>query len=674
MLIKIKKLFMQNFKGCKERTVTFGDKTIIMGANATGKTTVFDAFTWLLFNKNSAGEEKFNVRPLDKDGNRVDNVEIKVVATLDIEGKEVELSKVQRQKWVKKRRTDVSELQGNENLYEVAGYPKSEKDYKDYIAEILDENLFKMITSPYFFTAMKWQDQRNILMQFVTEMSDLEMAQGNPKFSALLMDLENAPTTDDIKSKYQKALSTYKDRQKELPARIDEVSKMKVEVDVAELELQKKALSEKIAACEIKIKSSSKVVDELESQKFELQFEINDCKRRANESLYKNRRELTDKQYEYNNEYNDLHQKISIAERGIAEKKSMAAKADEERKSLGSDYNKKLSEEFQGTLDFDESKWVFDDSSTVCSLCGQTLPEERIVAIRGDFEARKASAKERADQNFARAKEDFANAKKNELSRIVALGNEKKSQVSSLNEEIALLEVKLPSLREQEAEALKQKNVIDARLAELPSQVDLSSNEEYATLIKKDSEFDNQIAAAKANGVDLSEIETEKSGYEEELEVVKAKIAKSAQNVEIDERIAALENEQKEVGQKVADQEKMLYLLEEFIREKMNLISKSINGKFKTVEWKLFEMQINGGMKECCECTVNGVPFSTLNTGHRIVAGLDIISSLSDLYGVKAPIFVDNAEAVNAFNIPETGAQMILLSVTEDNEMKVEVK
>lgn len=672
MLIKIKKIFMQNFKGCKDMTVSFGDITTIKGANATGKTTVFDAFTFLLFNKNSAGEEKFNVRPLDKDGNRVDNVEIKVVVTLDIDGKEVELSKVQKQKWVKKRGTDVSELQGNENLYEVAGYPKSEKDYKDYIAEILDENLFKMITSPYFFTAQKWQDQRNILMQFVTEMSDLEVAQGNPKFAALLMDLENAPSTDDIKSKYQKALSTYRDRQKELPARIDEVSKMKVEVDVAELELQKKALSEKIADCEIKIKSSSKVIDELESQKFELQFEINDCKRRANESLYKQRSELTDKQYEYNNQYNDLHQKISIVERGIAEKKSMATKADEVRKSLGTDYNKKLSEEFDGVLDFDESKWIFDESSTVCSLCGQTLPTDRIKAIRADFEVRKSAAREKEEQRFTKSKEDFASTKKNELSRIVALGNEKKVQVNSLNEEISLLEEKLPGLHEQEAKLLNQKNAIDSKLAELPTAVDLSSNEEYSALVKKDADLDSQITSAKKNGVDASAIETEKSGYEEELEAVKTKIAKSAQNVEIDERITELENEQKEVGQKVADQEKMLYLLEEFIREKMNLISKSINCKFKTVEWKLFEMQINGGMKECCECTVNGVPFSTLNTGHRIVAGLDIITAISALKGVKAPIFIDNAEAVNDFNIPSMDCQMVLLSVSEDTEMVVE--
>ena len=134
MKIKLKKILLKNFKGAKENGIIFGEKTSIKGANATGKTTIFDAFTWLLFGKNSAGDEKFNVRPLDKDGNRIDNVEIKVSAVLDVDGKEVELSKVQKQNWVKKRGTDTATLQGNVNLFEVDGYPKLESDFKEFVS------------------------------------------------------------------------------------------------------------------------------------------------------------------------------------------------------------------------------------------------------------------------------------------------------------------------------------------------------------------------------------------------------------------------------------------------------------------------------------------------------------------------------------------------------------
>ena len=171
---------------------------------------------------------------------------------------------------------------------------------------------------------------------------------------------------------------------------------------------------------------------------------------------------------------------------------------------------------------------------------------------------------------------------------------------------------------------------------------------------------------------DASEVfKEERKALVTELDSVKAEIAKASKNVGIDERIGELEAEQKEVGQKVADQEKMLYLLESFIRAKMMKISDSINQHFKTVNFKLFETLLNGGVKECCECTVGGVPFSSLNSGHRIVAGLDIISSLSELYDVYCPIFTDNSESINDFNVPDMKSQMVFLMVSEDKELVV---
>ena len=183
-----------------------------------------------------------------------------------------------------------------------------------------------------------------------------------------------------------------------------------------------------------------------------------------------------------------------------------------------------------------------------------------------------------------------------------------------------------------------------------------------------------EIKKLESDGADqiVNNLKAEKSDLQSRLDEVNKIIAKASMNVEIDERIAELQAEQKEIGQKVADQEQMLYLLEEFIRFKLDKVSESINSHFKTVNFKLFEMQLNGGMKDCCECTVNGVPYSTLNSGHRIVAGIDIICSLSELYGVSVPIFVDNAESLNEFNVPDMDTQLILLSVSADKQLTVD--
>lgn len=674
MRIILKSLHIENFKGIKSLDVNFSNKTSVKGQNAAGKTTIFDAFTWLLFNKNSAGEEKFNVRPLDKSGNRIDNVEIKVVGVLDVDGKEVMLSKVQKQNWVKKRGTDTVTLQGNPNSYEIDGYPKSEADFKAYVSELSQsEDMFKLLTNPQYFSSLKWKEQRDILMKLTTEVSDVELAQTDSQYAPLLSELEKAPSTDDIRAKFSKALTEWEKKQAEIPVRIDEAEKSKVDVDVAEQELAKADLERKITEIELQMKSSSKVIDDLEQQKFELQFEINDCKRKANETLIKERRLLDDRKDEATIKFNDLHKQITKLESEIVEKKKRIPALESEKAELGKQYMSEKEKAFDETpYLFDESKWKFDESTTVCSLCGQRLPEEKIEQLKVDFEEKKAKAKEDAAERLKTIRESFNNHKVTELNRIASLGTDKKSEIETMKSDIEDAEKKLPELREQETEQIKIKNECIKKLSELPEEADLSTNEDYKALMKKDTDLQSQIDSVRVNSTDTSELESKKLELEAALEDAKTIIAQAAKNVEIDERIAELQAEQKEIGQKVADQEQMLYLLEEFIRFKLNKVSESINSHFKTVNFKLFEMQLNGGMKDCCECTVNGVPYSTLNSGHRIVAGLDIIHSLSELYSVSVPIFVDNAESLNEFNVPDMDAQLILLSVSEDKQLKVE--
>lgn len=674
MRIILKSLHIENFKGIKSLEVNFSNKTSIKGQNAAGKTTIFDAFTWLLFNKNSVGEEKFNIRPLDKDGNRIDNVEIKVVGVLDVEGKEVMLSKVQKQNWVKKRGTNTVTLQGNPNSYEIDGYPKSEVDFKAYVSELSQsEDMFKLLTNPQYFSSLKWKDQRDILMKLVSETSDVELAKTDGKYAPLINELEKAPSTDDIRAKFSKALTEWKKNQAEIPVRIDEAEKSKVDVDVAEQELLKTDLERQIKEIELQMKSSSKVIDDLEQQKFELQFEVNDCKRKANESLIKERRSLDDRKDEATIKFNDLHKQITKLESEIVEKKKRIPTLESEKAELGKQYMSEKEKAFDETpYLFDESKWKFDESTTVCSLCGQRLQEDKIEQLKTDFEEKKAKAKEDAAERLKTIRESFNNQKVAELNRIASLGTDKKSEIEIMKSDIEDAEKKLPELREQETEQMKIKNECIKKLSELPEEADLSTNEDYKSLMKKDTDLQSQIDSARANSIDTSELESKKLELEAALEDAKTIIAQAAKNVEVDERIAELQAEKKEIGQKVADQEQMLYLLEEFIRFKLNKVSESINSHFKTVNFKLFEMQLNGGMKDCCECTVNGVPYSTLNSGHRIVAGLDIIHSLSELYGVSVPIFVDNAESLNEFNVPDMDAQLILLSVSEDKQLKVE--
>ena len=239
--VKLLSMEIQNFKGCKSRTVDFVDNTKICGANESGKTTIFDAFTYLLFNKDSLGKTDFDIRPLDASGKMIDNVEISVKAKISVDGEEYELKKVQKQKWVKKRGTDTREFQGNVNEFEINGYPKSQKDFKEFISEIIDEDVFNLITNPTAFNTLAWKNQREILMKFVGNFSDVEIAEADrEKYARLIPELKIA-STEDILKKYTKAKSTLNKEMVEIPARIDEVSKQLVIADVGALEVEKAA-------------------------------------------------------------------------------------------------------------------------------------------------------------------------------------------------------------------------------------------------------------------------------------------------------------------------------------------------------------------------------------------------------------------------------------------------
>lgn len=641
MKATIKSLTLQNFKGCKEKTYQFaGKNATVSGANASGKTTILDAFWWCLFNKDSLGNEKFSIRPLNEKGNVVHNVDIKVSVLMDLNGREMEFTKTQKEKWVKKRGTDVTELQGNENLYEIDGYPKSEKDYKLAISEIVSEEIFKMITSPTYFPSMKWKDQRDILMRFVSDVSDYDLASGKSDFAELLEEIQKAPSLDDIKAKYQKALNEWKKKQLEIPVRIDELEKSKVDVDVAELELQRNSISEKIISNNEKMEDVSKTSTEyqvLSSEVMQLKFEESDLVRKLNEQNTLMRKNLFDA--------------IDSKEVALNVNKRDVMRLENEIKTLESNIQMAETKIQQLRDEYTSVYGVkFDENSLVCSFCGQEYPADKKEQIKADFEENKAD----------------------KLQKITDNGNETKVKIQSLKKDLEEKKSSLEKYKGQMETHINEIEVLKSKLERLPVTIDVSQSQEYKDLKEKIAE--KEMALSKISNTDdiRRSIEDENRQLNQALLEVERQIAKSEQNNDIDERISQFQVEQREIAQKVADQEKMLYLLEEFIRYKMDMISESINNRFDGINFKLFENQINGGLKETCEITVNGVPYGSLNNGHRIVAGLQIIKALQGLYDVSMPVFIDNAESVNDFNLPSMDCQLILLKVSE-SDLKVEV-
>ena len=642
MKMLVKGIALQNFKGCSGATLSLGGNNVtISGANGSGKTTIFDAFTWLLFGKDSLDNAKFEIRPLDKDGKQIDNVEICVSATLEIDGKEVELKKTNRQNWVKKRGTQNPVLQGNVNEYEIDGYPRSEKDYKEYINSIVSDDLFKMLTNPTYFPNMPWKEQRATIMKFASDVSDVELATEDSRFAELLSEIEKAPSTDDIKNKYQKSLNELKKKQIELPVRIDEISNSKVDIDVAELELLKNSLNEQIADVKSKIADTDKQFEEYQKLSdgiMELKFAESDLVRKANEELVEKKRAIRSQIDEKNDYLLNISNGIQRNNREIANYEYDIETGEKVRIRLAEQWKSVNAE-------------VFDERTTICPTCHRELPTDEVESLRSAFEKSKADRLAKIEKEGTEAKQNIENAKAM-ISKLQECNKDNLANKNKLEKEVVDLE---------------------NQLSELPTSIDVTGTEEHKAIQSQIAEKEQAMSQMNSADEVRKSLNAELEDLQSQLIECEKKMAMSHKNIEIDERIEELQEEQRITAQKIADVEKMLYLLDEFIKYKLDKISDSINSQFEMVNFILFKSQLNGGIAETCECQYNGIPFGSLNSAARIQCGLDIIRTLQRMYGVFVPVFVDNRESCT--NIPTMDCQVISLVVSPtDKDLRIEVE
>lgn len=648
MQIKLKSLHIENFKGVKDLAVNFSDVTEIFGRNAIGKTTIVDAFMWLLFDKDSLGSAAFQIRPKDKDGNDIDFVEISVTGTLDVDGDALELKKTQKQKWIKKRGEETQTFSGNVNEFTINGFPAKKSEYEAKIASIIDENLFKLLTNPRGFASLKWQDQRKILLEFISEITDEDILATDPEKYEPIADDVLAAGADKTREKAQMLLRELKKEQAEYPTRIDEASRAIVKTEAADvLEKRKADIEAELKAAQSVVKAP--VID------FSAIDDINSKLRATRAQMDEVRRSV---EAENSQKRIDAHQAVSDALAELVNLKArhdMLASSIEQKRAYVSTQESAIKDLVKEYLEVKSRALAETDS--ICPTCGQPFPEKKIEEIRDAFEKRKTADLAMIDKR-GKAIRATIQADKEKLNEISA-------ELDSLSEALFATKKKYDDLTEAE------KHI---------EQVDYTTTPKYQEQAKKMSELRAELNRVQtANTVEEKDDSASRKVSEltEKLDAVKAQIQAIELNRRAEERVETLKAEQRECGQKVANQEKIVYLLEEYVKAKMDLLSARINSKFKSVRFKLFENQINGGVRETCvmQLASNGsyVDYDSANNASRILGGLDVIKALSGLYKASAPIFLDNSECLDSNNIPEyEGAQLILLSVSDDSELVVE--
>lgn len=681
MRMILKSLHMDNFKGVKDKTYEFGKITRVSGMNRRGKTTIGSAWYWLISDKNYELTSNPNIKP--------DNVEDcipTVTADVDVDGKEITLSKMQKRKVGKPDKNGVSKVTIT-NTYEINSVPKTERDFKAYLEELgFEFDKFLICSHPNVFTKdlslkKKQDEMRKYLFTMASEKTDLEIAQMD-KETADVAKLLESYKFEEIEAMNNASKKKAVEQLDAIPNQIIGLEKAKVDVDVAEQELAKADLTRRIAECDKKIAGADHSLDELRDKEMRLQLDISGITQTMNRELSNRRYEIDADLCGCEDELKHLEQTISLKENQIVGNEKAITDADAERKKIGEKYNAEYAKAFdEAPYLFDESKWVFDENSTVCSLCGQKLPEDKIEQLKADFESQKEKAKEDAEEKLKAKRFKFDTDKKVELNRLNTIGTEKKELITELTKKNADLNTEIDALKKQEQDAIAKKEELSNQLSEIPSEADYTQNEDYVKLKAERDKVLADIEKLESDGADkiVTDLKVEKADLQSQLDEVNKIIAQAENNVQIDDKIADMQHKQNEYGQAKADAERILYQLKEVSKRKNKLLVEEINQHFGIVRWKLFDFQKNGEYKEVCiptvldeETGIYKVFGDTTNTGREIEAKIDICNSFQKFFNMYVPIFLDGAESINDEYVPVVDTQLILLTVSEDKQLKVE--
>ena len=637
MKIELKSLDLVHFKCFPKLHLDFHEGVnSLFGANAAGKTSVYDALTWLLFDKDSAGHSRPAVKPTGAPAGAMPEV----TAILEVDGEPIKLRKVLREKWEKPRGSSIERYAGDTRDYYIDDVPLAENEYKRRIAELIDEQQFKLLTDVWAVTSkMHWKDRRTLLAEICGLPEDKQLLATAPQF-AELTEKVGRRTVDEFKAVLAKQRKDMNVNLNTLPVRVDECSRM-----VSELE-------------SLDFAAAHAESDRLQTERERLQGEIVKLSNNTLAAQARNERDALQVQLRELEAENAAHlasQRVPVEDETPALTAALdRAKREADRLTRTIAQERDLVLNGETRLDDYRARWraidaeVFTDEH--CPTCGQVFPAELLAESRAAFAEHQKQRKDALLEDSKMVKQGIAAAKDRLLTAETAL---KTAQDELQKAQIALdsytppVEVVPENLPDYD----RRKGAILTLIADADKRIDR---------LNSDTEQERRRLETA-----LSAVTAEKLTHD-------AVLAKEQTLADTRRRIADLQAEQRTAAAEVEQMDRLIAMCEEFTRYRVQAITESVNSRFRLTRWRLFTEQVNGGLADCCEpMDSNGTAFEGTNNAMKINIGMDIIDTLSEFYGVRVPLFVDNAESVT--HLQEIGSQVVRLVVSEqDKELRIE--
>lgn len=643
--LELTSLELENFMKFQKQQVLFGHRTDLRGRNGVGKSTIMNAFYWVFFNSTPDGKQADNVRPL-LDGVPVDYVDISAAFGVVINGKQHVIKKIQKQKWVKKTGQADKQFEGNINEFEIDGFPYKPKEYEQFLSDFIHTSTFLFCSNPQKFLSQPPSEQRKTLEQLFGFSAE-EFASENSEFDGVA-DIMAGHSVEDTIKKLKKDKAKLDKEIKEIPVRIDEAKRVSEVVEISDIELQISGLKKQIEEIDSKLVLTDKSmegVDLLRRGIMSLKMEKNNIEQQISDALLLKRRDIQRAIDNAKNDIRNYESQISFNQSLISQKESLLKKGQQEFMELQEKWRSEKETSFEEPADMK------------CPLCGSELPEEqaeaKITELKNNFEIEQFKKISKLESQGI----DSKRSNKQLDSNINGL----RTDIAKLNDEIGNLENAIEGFTKQ--------------LSKIAKEPDMSENQDYERIcleLKSKEDALSGISTPDDNRFDLN---AEKSKLLDGLSTWEAKKKKVlADDEEREKRVSELESNLCALSQKMSDVERQIDLVTRFGVEKNKRLSEVVNSNFELVKFKFSKPLINGGVEDCCQIEVNGINYyQTLNTGAKKLAEIDLVRGFQKVNDLNLPVFLDEASEVDPDRIPELEQQLITMSRTDDERLKVEV-
>ncbi len=688
--VRIKSLTLINFKGLRNVTVTFGnDVTTISGRNGTGKTTIADGFYWLFFGKDSEGntDSKFGIKTNDANGNFIPDLEHQVAGVFDVidtetgEAETVELRRVYVEEWKTEKGTTERTLKGHHTDYFYNGVPlKTKTEYDAKVAAIIPEDLFKVITDPYYFLTLHWKAQREYLLRMAGTISDTDIAANRAEFSELLRRV-TGKTMEEYRKEISARRGKVETQLEKIPTRKDEVTRnTPIAPDYAALETEKKQIQADLAnidaaassaaeANRVAYEQAAKIQGEINTKKAEQNKIVFDAKEAARKAAYETNRvaddatrDLSQVQREETSEANYYAREKSVLTASIATAKRRKEDAEKEVAALRVRWEAVNNEQFQ-------EKTYQTAGPLLCPIFGHQCADPGAVQ-RHQCDAMAAAEAFKKNQDTERA--NFYANQTARLDRMDEEGAQLNKTIKEQDGEIARLTSEAAKLDTKHNEAVagfaSRKANLEKVIADNPRvSTDPTINPQnlpaWVGLQKEIDQLEARRSAitAPAPGA-TTDHAAKKAQLSARLSEIDQKLGLRATIEASERRLVELDKEAATLAQEKASLQIEEDLIDDFVKDRMAEVERRVNGLFDGVEFRMYKTLVNGDKEPDCVAYIGGVRYQDKNHAGQINAGLAVINALCAFHGVNAPIFVDNAESVNEF--PPVSSQLIKLVVS----------